>query len=259
MPADIHMHDELSDGTSPFDEYVDRAEHIGLTEIGLSNHFIFKPVSWSMNQEMLPRYFDIIDAAKKGPIEIKSGLEVDYIREDSEKTSQLLDKWARKLDYVIGSVHDLNGWILTSSQDTWRARAVDPQQTCDQYFGLVLELAQSGMFDIVGHIDIGKRYGYFPAQYSAESYQKALDAIAKKHMCVEINTSGLRHACKEQYPARRILEACYERDIDIAFGSDAHRPSDVGYRFDEAVRLAKDVGYTSSSAFFSRKKEQVEI
>jgi histidinol-phosphatase (PHP family) len=72
-------------------------------------------------------------------------------------------------------------------------------------------------------------------------------------MAMEINTSGWRREVAEAYPSPLILSLARERDIPITFGSDSHQPNEVGYAFDRAVQLAREVGYTHSLQFRQRR------
>ena len=58
----------------------------------------------------------------------------------------------------------------------------------------------------------------------------------------------------EAYPAKSLLEMAYTRNIPITFGSDAHKPEQVGYKKDEIHALAKEVGYTEAADFIGRKR-----
>jgi histidinol-phosphatase (PHP family) len=89
--------------------------------------------------------------------------------------------------------------------------------------------------------------------------QPALDRIAAAGMGIELNMSGLVRPCQEIYPSPLILNLARERGIPISFGSDAHGPQDVGRYFDQALKLAKDAGYTHCLRMRGRKKELVPL
>ena len=71
---------------------------------------------------------------------------------------------------------------------------------------------------------------------------------------MEINSAGFRKPIKEQYPSIPLLELAYELDIPITFGSDAHSVEQVGFKYEEATALAKEIGYTKCSYFEQREK-----
>ena len=47
--------------------------------------------------------------------------------------------------------------------------------------------------------------------------------------------------------------------MQFSFGSDSHGPADLGRYFDQALKLAKDAGYTHCLRMRGRKKELVPL
>jgi histidinol-phosphatase (PHP family) len=116
------------------------------------------------------------------------------------------------------------------------------------------------LYDIVTHLDAPKHSGFWPRESQIpEIVQPALDRIAAAGMGIELNMSGLIRPCQEIYPSLQILVLARERRIPISFGSDAHGPQDVGRYFDQALKLAKDAGYTHGLRMRGRKKELVPL
>jgi len=105
-------------------------------------------------------------------------------------------------------------------------------------------------------LDLPKKFGHRPSDRDLkEMAQPALDRIAAAGMALEINSSGLRKPVHEIYPSALLLSLAKERDIPICFGSDAHRPEEVGWQFDAALALARSVGYTHAMQF--RRRQQI--
>ena len=145
-----------------------------------------------------------------------------------------------------------------AERGTWKT--ADVVSAWREYFRLVAELARTRLYDVLGHPDLPKKFGYRPADREiVEMVKPALDALAEAGMGMEINTSGLRKPVHEIYPSAAILEMARERGIPITFGSDAHRPDQVGYAFDQAVSLARQAGYTECLRMVKRKKRLVPI
>jgi histidinol-phosphatase (PHP family) len=86
---------------------------------------------------------------------------------------------------------------------------------------------------------------------------RTVETIGESGMCIEINTSGLRKPCHEIYPSEELLKTCFDNGIPITFGSDAHSPEDVGNGFDQAVALARRVGYEEITRFTQRRRDSV--
>jgi histidinol-phosphatase (PHP family) len=115
------------------------------------------------------------------------------------------------------------------------------------------------LFDIVGHLDLVKKFGHRPKDDLADLMLRTVETIGKSGMCVEINTSGLRKPCHEIYPSEKLLRMCFDNAIQISFGSDAHAPEDVGNGFDQAIALARRVGYEEITRFTQRKRDSVNL
>jgi histidinol-phosphatase (PHP family) len=109
------------------------------------------------------------------------------------------------------------------------------EQQYRDYFEIMIKGIQSGLFDVVGHLDLVKRPGYPVLDTNREDVEKVLAAVKGKGMSIELNTSGLRKPIGEIYPAMKIIEMVIKKQIPIAMASDAHRPEHVGYRFDQLL------------------------
>src|SRR6185503_10710557 len=89
--------------------------------------------------------------------------------------------------------------------------------------------ARTGLFDAMGHLDFVKRYlvpHVTPGQLAAapELYEPLLAALVETGTALEVNTSGLRQAAAETYPAGPIVELYRVRGgTTVVAGSDAHR------------------------------------
>jgi histidinol-phosphatase (PHP family) len=58
------------------------------------------------------------------------------------------------------------------------------------------------------------------------------------------------------YPDEGFLEACRARGVPITTASDAHVPTLVGEDFEQALDLARRMGYETVTVFESRKARQ---
>jgi len=76
-------------------------------------------------------------------------------------------------------------------------------------------------------------------------------------MVLEINSAGLRKPIKELYPSLPLLQEAYALDIPITFGSDAHSVEQVGFGYETALSVAKEVGYSKVVTFSNRQRESL--
>jgi histidinol-phosphatase (PHP family) len=264
LPPDYHMHTPLCHHASgePVD-YARRALEVGLTEIGFSDH---SPMmrddfdDWRMFSSQLDEYVEKVRRAQKEfpQLTIRLALEVDYLpgHEDWIRDLAARHPW----DYFIGSVHYVSeDWAIDNPNklSEWKKR--DSFEVWTIYFDLLTRAAGTGLFEIIGHADLPKKFGHRPTGDCTPLYERFLTA-AKKHNCaIELNTAGLRKDCKEIYPSRQILELAFQKNVPITFGSDAHAPGEVGMNFVEAIQLARGVGYKECWKLAARKREMVRF
>lgn len=262
--ADYHIHTSLCNHASgTMRQYVQAAIAAGLSEMGFSDHNPFED-NYVSAYRMRPRDFEVYlntihDLQNTyQQIKIKKGIELDFI----PGAISYIHDFARKyqFDYIIGSVHylELNG--LRSVTYLNDIVAKDKPRIFNLYFENVAKAANSGIFDIIGHFDLPRRFwGDLPTEsYSAA--EQALKAIKENDMCVEINTSGFRTKyVEEPFPGNHILEMVKDMDIPITLGSDSHSPDDVASFFPEAVTLLKSLGYTSINTFSNHQRCEVSL
>ena len=263
MLADYHTHTVLckhADGEPT--EYVDVARRKQMPEICFTDHVPapdgYDPLN-RMTLDEFPRYEEMVAGVRNSANPtVLFGLEADYY----EGCLPFIETWLpkQKFDLVISSVHYIQDWGFDNPAERSVWDSVDVTQTWKAYFKLVAKLADTRLFDIVAHLDLPKKFGHRPSDKAVkEMAQPALDRISAAGMGIELNTSGLRKIVKEIYPSPLLLDLARERSIPICFGSDAHSPQDVGYAFDQALKLAKEVGYTKCLHFHNRQKQLVPL
>jgi histidinol-phosphatase (PHP family) len=258
MRVDLHNHTTLSNhSTGTIDEYILKAIEIGIDIYGFTDHAPMggfdKVYRISMNKINI--YEDNILYLKdiyKNDIEILLGYEVDYMPQKKYFEKNILNA---DVDYLIGSVHFLNGWGFDNPAYIKNYKNKNIDQVWIDYFKEIKQLAKSNYFNIIGHLDLIKVFNFLPKKDIKLIAQDAMKEIKKSNMVLEINTSGLRKPINEIYPSKALLELAYELDIQITFSSDAHKIGDIGFKYDEAVQLAKSVGYEKCVSF--RKKDKI--
>jgi len=264
LPADYHMHTPLCrHATGEPTELAAHAVRLGLTEIGFSDH---NPMSregwddWRMSQGELDLYVEKVQQARREhpQLTIKLALEVDFIPGQEEWIKHLSAR--HPWDYLIGSVHYVSGaWALDNPNTTseWQTRGVFEVWT--DYFERLTLAAESGLFEIIAHADLCKKFCFYPKQDCTPLFTQFLNAARRKGVAMELNTAGLRKDCKEIYPSPQIVQLAANLGVPITFGSDAHAPGEVGMNFPEAVTLARSAGYTHYCRFIQRRREDAKL
>ena len=153
---------------------------------------------------------------------------------------------------MIAAFFDLDGTLFTGH--IWQGLSQHGRdEVYRKYWKLVKEMAESRLFDIAAHLDLPKKFGYYPASDMRHLIRDALVSISKNDLVVEYNTAGFGKPCADGYPSLAILKMCKDLDIRVALSSDAHHPAQLLFEFDRGVRLLKDIGYTEIARFENRR------
>ncbi|MGP8202251.1 MAG: histidinol-phosphatase HisJ family protein [Limisphaerales bacterium] len=260
-PADYHMHTPLCRHASGRPaEYAARAVAVGLTEIGFSDHSPMRRDdfdNWRMRFDQLDEYVEGVRRVQKDSagLTVRLALEIDYLpgHEDWIRELAARHPW----DYLIGSVHYVSdSWAVDNPEDIAQWKGRDPYEVWAAYFDRLTQAADSGLFDIIGHADLPKKFRIYPKEDCAPLFNRFLEAAQNKNVAIELNTAGLRKDCQEIYPSRAFLQLAAQRRVPVTFGSDAHAPVEVGSGFVEAVALARSVGYARFCRFFKRRRTE---
>ena len=240
-------------------EYAAVAESRGLKGIIITCHGPL-PDGLGIDHRMAPeefdRYVELVAAAREefaGRVDVRLGLESDYFPG--------IEAWAEKLHaraplhHVLGSVHMQVGH--------YRAKYFtgDPFTYQKLYFQHLAESAETGLFDTLAHPDLVKNDSPGNWEFSRiePDIVRALDRIARTGVAMELNTSGLLKSVPEMNPGPRMLELIRERGIPVVLGADAHRPSRVADRYEDALRMLEALGFRTVSFFLGRRRQEVPI
>lgn len=225
-------------------KYLDRAREKGVREIGFSDHNRFwDELNFPLIKEVAKEYPDL---------EVRIGLEMDYWLQEEKKIGELLSRFP--FDYVIGSVHDLDGWLFDFADQEAVHRQCDPDHMYRKYFYRVERAAASGLYTTIGHLDLIKIFGVRPRMDILQLADEALTRIAEQGMVVELNTAGKYKPVGEYYPEVKLIKEIKRRGIAMTLGSDAHQPLHVGRDLDFAAKLLKNLGITELVGFKDREK-----
>jgi len=255
MLVDYHVH-AVAHGEYIYrqewiEQYLNTACQRGVKEIGFSEHDEFIDlVDFNL--------FKNLQSARHHDINLRLGIEMDYIPGKEKEIKNIILQ--RPYDYVIGSVHFIDGWGFDHPdfQGGFAERNID--EIYGQYANILMKMVQSGCFDVVGHIDLVKIWGHRPRQRSALYYlDPVLQAIKKHGLAVEINSAGLRKKVGELYPEAALLDRMFSYGIPITFGSDAHHPDQIAEGLAEAYQSARQSGYRYLVRFDQHNKIMTDL
>jgi histidinol-phosphatase (PHP family) len=259
--ASYHNHTCFSDGADAPEVFVTHARAANLQVLGFSDHYYKESPTattapeWALQLDAVEQYFDTIAAvAERHPeLEVRTGLEFDWLDGSAEWLRPLAQD--ARLDYTIGSVHFVGSDSIDLTRMFWEKLSADEvNDVIRRYWQTLRDMAASKLFDIAGHLDLYKKFGFYPTADMRDVITEALDAIRDADMAIELNTAGWRKDCKACYPTDELLQACLKREIPIVVSSDAHQAHLVAADFNRAYDILYRIGYTSLASFKQRER-----
>lgn len=255
--ADFHTHTTFCDGKNTPREMAEAAYRMGLTDFGVSGHadYSFCEPGFGMSDAVFAEYLKELYQLKEeyaGRMNVHVGIELDCLGS------------IQKADYAIGSVHcvekdgeyisvDNTREILEEGvkrlwNGDWYAFARD-------YFETEAMVYEKTHCDWVGHFDLLTKFNENPDgtfryfDVGKEGYlEPALEAMKKLNrqgLPFEINTGAISRGYRtEPYPAKILLRELRQMGGRIILSSDSHSAENIGFRFEEAAKLAAECGFT---------------
>lgn len=259
---DYHLHSNNSfDSKQTIFEMCNGAIKRGLGEICFTEHFSICPNEVSYKYLDYDKYTKEIEECKdvfSGKLLIKKGLEIGepYIKKD--ELAQNIE--SMDLDFIIGSVHNIDDLKLRTYM-----RGKEKEQNYLDYFNEVYKIAKYSDVDVLGHLDLMKRYAYKDfGNYEFNEYkeiiQEILKQVIKRGIGIEFNTSGFRNDVGEAYPSIDILKMYKNLGGEIlTIGSDSHSTDFIGENFSDAVNILSSIGFKYIFKYEKRKPQGIEM
>jgi len=262
---DLHIHTSLCNHASgAMIEYVLSGIRAGLTTIGFSDHNPLLPAyenRFRMAEREMEIYVQSISALRerfKDKIDIKMGIELDYVSEEESFLRDFINQYP--FDYIIGSVHYL--WSTAKNEYVYLSEIpnINREKNFSLYFEKIEQAAHSGLFDVVAHFDLPKKFWGPMRDEEFMLAEKALETISRQGLALEINTSGLRtNGVNELFPGKKIIKEAKEMKISFVLGSDSHAPRDVGSYFQDAVEILLESEVDVIISFEKRQRHEIAI
>lgn len=277
MKIDYHMHFEYGSYDLEWVQgFFESAKKNGVGEIGISEHshgFIeFKDLyyeelilddsvvgsyqaKWLEKNKFkysLKDYFKFMQMLKEKGYPVKIGIEICNFK-NQEKVKAIIKDY--EFDYIIGSVHFLNGWgyDFADIKQVWNDFSL--QDIYKWYAEEITNLAQSGLYDVLGHPFNIRLFKNIPEFDVKPILEQVATVLKEANMVIDINTGTLyRYPIEEISPYPDFLQVAKKYDLPIITSSDAHKPEDCGRYIDEAIDYAKTFGYDSSIIFNNRQR-----
>lgn len=260
---DGHSHTKFCKHGYPdeLEHYLDRALALGFDRYSVTEHSPMPEkyvddeqlmAELAMGHEEMPAYFDYVRAYREryeGRIEVAIGLEFDYLHDNWAFTERLAERWLDVLDDSVMSVHYLpgrGGWrCVDYKPEDFRVNLLDyygsMERVADEYFDHV-ELAVETAARLpgrrrIGHLCLIEKFSKVlpPLEQGQidERLEKLLPLLSRTGISVDVNTAGLRvPTCGKPYVPEWFIRRCKAEGIVCVYGSDAHKPEQVGFGWD---------------------------
>ncbi len=237
---------------------------------------------YAMREHEVERFFDLFVAAGR-PV----GFEFDYIAGFEEEQKNILDDMTARaqskgvpVSGVIGSVHFLPGdivdveyeksglqtvmWDLDENVFRRHLKNRGAARMIRDYFGAQRELIGMKTFDVLGHIELIRKFDtkdsngdsiYFAdvEDLYMELARGVIELLAESPMALEINTAGMFAKLGRPYISQELLNYAVEAGVPTCYGSDSHLPERVGAGWDIVARMLERAGRERLVTFDNRK------
>ncbi len=242
---DYHMHSRVSfDGHDTGLEMALAARERGLKEICFTDHIDYSPeMDMVFDLEDYHREYDDLEVPG---IKIRRGVEFGITPQNQELLRRDLAR--RRFDYVIGSVHFVDGMDVYLAP-YWQGKT--QSQAVNRFLGQTLEtVAVQDDYDVLGHLTFISKARANPTRelIRYEEHREVIDAIltelVRHDKGLEVNTSGIDR-CGGPLPTMDMVRRFRELGGKIVtIGSDAHDKHRVGQYTGQMARQVSDLfGY----------------
>ena len=260
--SDYHIHSRFSiDSKNEPRDLIEEAITKGLKTICITDH---NDKDYPLHHGYLDPVFDIeeyyltLSALREEyqeRIDLRIGVEIGLQPHLVEYFNAFTS--AYPLDYILGSVHVING-MDPYSREIFVGRT--DEEVYAEAFVVTLNNIKSDVdFDVLGHLDYVTRYGaHQDRDYSYARFADYIDSILNQLVAdgrgLELNTAGFKHGLPYAHPHADILKRYRELGGEIiTIGSDAHRLGQVAYEFGKAREILLACGFAYYTEFKDRK------
>ncbi len=241
---------------------VQAAVDAGFTTYGLSEHAPrFKPEHlYPEEQHLAPRDLQVtfqryvasalaLRQQYEERLELLIGFETEALPVDTWAQQMQEIRRAAPFDYMVGSVHSIGDtWVDLNPATTERAAEAcggfEPMRCL--YFDRLAQLVETLRPEIVGHVDLIRRFEPADFRFGATAMQHAervLEAARASGSALEVNAAPVRRGFGPVYPGPQVLARACLMGVPVTLGDDSHGPDGVGVGLDACLEAIAAAGY----------------
>ncbi|KAF6761483.1 histidinol-phosphatase [Ephemerocybe angulata] len=272
MPHSHHSHSGqfCKHASGRLEEVVLEAIHQGFEVYGLTEHApryrlddLYPEEEGMDSGALMKQYEDFLDEAHRlkalyaSQITLLVGLETEYISDvDLDGLSTLLEKFGKRVEYVVGSIHhvrtvpiDFDIATFDKALDLFGSEnsATDRHELLfSDYFDAQYTLLQRFKPEIIGHFDLCRM---FTPQLLLSDYSLVWSKVIRNiryavsyGALFEVNAAAFRKKWETAYPGEEVLKAILGEGGRFALSDDSHGPHAVGLNYGRTADYLKSAG-----------------
>ncbi|KAF8660480.1 hypothetical protein AX16_001606 [Volvariella volvacea WC 439] len=281
MPHSHHSHSGqfCKHASGLLEDVVLEAIRQGFEVFGLSEHTpryrvtdLYPEEEGLAVEALLQQYEAFLDEAHRlkekysSQITLLVGIETEVIEDvDLDHLQVLLDRHGPRIQYLVGSIHHVNGIPIDFDQPTFRKSLSSMGRETEyeaqesflvRYFQGQYNLLCRFQPDIIGHFDLCRLYD---PDLNLEQYPSAWQLIERNirfaigyGALFEVNAAAFRKQWNTAYPGRDVLELILRLGGKLALSDDSHGPHAVGLNYDKLAKYlqalnVQEIWYLSDS------------
>lgn len=247
--SDYHIHTCFSDDSNyPMSNVVLDAIKKGINEICFTDHIDYG-VSENINVSKYVKEISKLKNKYRKDIIIRTGMEFGVQRQTINKYNKLYN--LHPFDFILLSVHEIDNKEFWDQ--AYQKNLTQEQYNIGYYEELLHIIKNYNNYSVLAHLDVIVRYdinGYFPFEKTKKLVKEILDVVIKNDKGIEVNTSNYRYKLKNTTPSMEILKMYYQMGGKIiTFGSDCHKPENLGEYILKAQNLLRNIGFKEFATF----------
>lgn len=193
-----------------------------------------------------------LQAKYRSQIDILVGLETEYIRAIDLRVLELLVA-AYPVDFVVGSVHHVNGIPIDFDRETWDRALISCHSNEEEFYGRYFdhqyEVFQTFHPMVIGHFDVillfapsGQETNLLQWDSVKSKILRNIEFVISYGGLFELNSAAFRKGWSTAYPASNLVDLITSMGGHFCLSDDSHGPHQVGlnfHRLQDYVRAQK--------------------
>jgi histidinol-phosphatase (PHP family) len=182
-------------------------------------------------------------------LELLIGFETEALPVQSWPQTMRELRSSGRFDYIVGSVHSIGDTWIDLNPDASERAARDNggwEALRAIYFDRLAVLVETLRPEVVGHVDLIRRFEAPDFRFSAAALQHAervLEAALAAGSAIEVNAAPARRGFGPVYPGVQVLARAREMGVPVTLGDDSHGPEGVGIGLDACLHAIAQAGY----------------